>query len=170
MIEFPFGFIDSTRHRVEPSGGLPFLAQLNEPFARAQSQFEVPEEVQPQKPVDPALCRNVMAQNFQPSDPLPDSGSQSHGDARGIFNAARSNNTLALKQGIGRVIAKPDQDICSNDREAGPSIKHDGNQKRECAISRFKEKIDDDNGSRGIIGHSGHENRTPVSRERLPVK
>lgn len=121
MSEFPFELIDSTHDRVEPSGGLPFLAQLNDPFARAQSQLEVPEEVQPQKTVYPALCRNVMAQNIQQGDPLPDSGSQPHGDARGILNAAASNNTLALKQRIGRVIAELDQDICSNDREAGPS-------------------------------------------------
>ena len=170
MIGFPFEPINSTRDRIALGEGLSFLGQFNDPFARADRERKVPEEVEPQKTIYPTFCRNVMAQNFQPGDLLPDSGGRPHGYARGIFNAAASHNTLAREQGVGWVIAKLDQNICSNNREAGPSIKDDGDQERGCAISRFKEKIDNDNGGRGIIGHSGHENRTPVSRERLPVK
>ena len=65
MIGFPFEPINSTRDRIALGEGLSFLGQFNDPFARADRERKVPEEVEPQKTVYPTFCRNVMAQNFR---------------------------------------------------------------------------------------------------------
>lgn len=94
---------------VERVGELSFSGQLNDPSAGADGELEVPEEVEPKETVYPAFCRQVMGQNFQVRDLLPDRGGRPHGYARRVFNAAASNNALALQQGIGRVISKLNQ-------------------------------------------------------------
>lgn len=111
-----------------------------------------------------------MAQNFQVGDLLPDSTGRPHSYARGVFNAAASDHTLALKQGIGRVISKPDQDVSGDNRKAGSSVEDDGNEKGRCAIGRLKEEVNNNGWARGIIGHSRHGKITTVSRGRAPVK
>jgi hypothetical protein len=69
---------------VERAGELSFPSQLNDPFAGTDSELEVLEEVEPQKTIYPAFCGQVMAQNFQVGDLLPNSSGRPYSYTRGI--------------------------------------------------------------------------------------
>jgi len=46
---------------IEQEAESAFLDQLNDPFAEANGELEVPEEVEPQQTVYPTFCRQIMA-------------------------------------------------------------------------------------------------------------
>ncbi len=128
---------------VSGAGELSFLDKLNDALAGPDDELKVPEEVESQKTVHATLCGQIMAQDLQVGHLLPNSSGRPYGYARGIFNAAAGDDTLALKQGVSRVISKLDQDLCGNNRKAGSSVKDDRNENRRRAIRRLKEKIND---------------------------
>ena len=82
-----------------------------------------------------------MAQDFQIGDLLADGSGCSHGRPRSVFNAATHNDALSPKAGVGRVISELRHEVGCYNRQAGPSVKNDRNEKRRLPIRGFEQKV-----------------------------